>query len=248
MSAPSTRWSRAEFAASDLWRGARWGDALVRNVQRASGAVLAAMAVASPPGGSGSSILACHPKQLASAAGRIWAGAMALLQERGRAGAGRVFAASPCALTGGAQPSGADPRVAVEIASLVAGMLGAEQEPFGWILIGSSAQPATALASLRVPLESVSRLATATIQTALDLARHLGVAFPERRDRGDLTSREWEVAQLVAEGLSDLNVAARLQLSERTVGVHLHHVYRKLSVHSRAELARVLGAAAMPTS
>ena len=43
---------------------------------------------------------------------------------------------------------------------------------------------------------------------------------------------------LVAEGRTNKEVAAALLLSERTVEFHLTHVYRKLGVRSRAELAR----------
>ena len=54
----------------------------------------------------------------------------------------------------------------------------------------------------------------------------------------DLTPSEQRVAQLVAEGGTNKEVAAALVLSERTVEYHLSHVYRKLGVRSRSELAR----------
>ena len=53
-----------------------------------------------------------------------------------------------------------------------------------------------------------------------------------------LTAREVEVLKLVADGLSNPEVAARLILSPRTVHAHLRSVYRKLDVHSRAAAAR----------
>lgn len=43
---------------------------------------------------------------------------------------------------------------------------------------------------------------------------------------------------LVAEGLTDSEVASRLYLSPRTVGQHLRSVYRKLGVRSRAAATR----------
>ena len=55
-----------------------------------------------------------------------------------------------------------------------------------------------------------------------------------------LTRREREVASLVARGLSSKVVAERLVLSVRTVENHLAHVYAKLGVSSRAELADAL--------
>lgn len=49
-----------------------------------------------------------------------------------------------------------------------------------------------------------------------------------------LSVRELEVLKLVAEGLTDSQVAERLYLSPRTVSQHLRSVYRKLEVPSRA--------------
>lgn len=56
-------------------------------------------------------------------------------------------------------------------------------------------------------------------------------------DSGSLTRRELEVARLVAAGHTDRQIAETLFLSPRTVGVHLHHILRKLGLRSRAELA-----------
>ncbi len=53
-----------------------------------------------------------------------------------------------------------------------------------------------------------------------------------------LTPAEHRVAVLVAEGRTNREVAAALFLGERTVETHLTHVYAKLGVRSRAELAR----------
>ncbi|HYC82602.1 MAG TPA: helix-turn-helix transcriptional regulator, partial [Solirubrobacterales bacterium] len=56
-----------------------------------------------------------------------------------------------------------------------------------------------------------------------------------------LTQREREVAELVAAGGSNKEVAAQLFLSEKTVEHHLSRIYAKLEVRSRVELARLLG-------
>jgi DNA-binding CsgD family transcriptional regulator len=60
----------------------------------------------------------------------------------------------------------------------------------------------------------------------------------ERRARDDqgLTSQERRVAQLIATGLSNRDVAARLFLSINTVETHLKRVYGKLGVDSRSRL------------
>jgi DNA-binding NarL/FixJ family response regulator len=52
-----------------------------------------------------------------------------------------------------------------------------------------------------------------------------------------LTARELEVLALLAEGLRNVDVAARLFLSEKTVDHHVSAVLRKLGVRSRGEAA-----------
>ena len=54
----------------------------------------------------------------------------------------------------------------------------------------------------------------------------------------DLTPTERRVADLAAEGLSNRDVAASLYISAKTVEAHLSRIYRKLGIHSRAELGR----------
>jgi DNA-binding CsgD family transcriptional regulator len=56
-----------------------------------------------------------------------------------------------------------------------------------------------------------------------------------------LTAREREVCLLVAGGATNVEVAAALFLSRRTVEHHLRHIYRKLGVRSRSELAARFG-------
>ncbi|MBC9031175.1 response regulator transcription factor [Sphingomonas sp. JC676] len=52
-----------------------------------------------------------------------------------------------------------------------------------------------------------------------------------------LTRREKEVARLIADGLSNKDVAVRLALSEGTVKIHLHTIYSKLGVDNRTAVA-----------
>ena len=67
----------------------------------------------------------------------------------------------------------------------------------------------------------------------------LGSIGGRRREEG-LTAAELRVAALVAEGQTNREVAAALFLGERTVASHLTHIYAKLGVRSRTELARRL--------
>jgi DNA-binding CsgD family transcriptional regulator len=53
----------------------------------------------------------------------------------------------------------------------------------------------------------------------------------------DLSSREFEVAQLVAAGCSNQEISGRLQISVQTVKNHLQSIFRKLSLANRVELA-----------
>lgn len=72
----------------------------------------------------------------------------------------------------------------------------------------------------------------------VDRARgELGRIGGRRREEG-LTAAEQRVALLAAEGRTNQEIAASLFLSERTVASHLTHVYAKLGVRSRTELAR----------
>jgi DNA-binding CsgD family transcriptional regulator len=74
--------------------------------------------------------------------------------------------------------------------------------------------------------------------TWIEKARaELGRIGGRTREEG-LTAAERRVAALVAEGRTNKEVAAALLLGERTVETHLSHVYAKLGVRSRAELAR----------
>ncbi len=52
-----------------------------------------------------------------------------------------------------------------------------------------------------------------------------------------LTRREWEVAALVAQGLTNREIAARLTIAERTATTHVVHILDKLGFHSRARVA-----------
>ena len=81
--------------------------------------------------------------------------------------------------------------------------------------------------------------------TALTLGDAVNYALRGRGERSrpavgwpSLTPAERDVARLVAEGLSNKDIAARLFVSPRTVQTHLTHLYGKLGITSRVQLAQ----------
>ena len=87
---------------------------------------------------------------------------------------------------------------------------------------------------------------------AAEAARELrslgGKVAPDRRPRRAITParieslsrREREVADLVAEGHTNRQIAAALYLSERTIETYLHNIFAKLGVPTRSAVASVM--------
>jgi DNA-binding CsgD family transcriptional regulator len=76
-------------------------------------------------------------------------------------------------------------------------------------------------------------------------AKGPGASPPRTRRVGwpSLTEGEWRVAALAAQGHTNAEIAGRLFLSRYTVETHLKHVFAKLGLRSRAELAAVAASA-----
>jgi len=78
------------------------------------------------------------------------------------------------------------------------------------------------------------------------LMKRLGVRLPKSGTSGagkmesELSKRELEVARLVAEGLTNNEIAETLIISPRTVSTHLEKIYRRLGISSRASLVKFL--------
>ena len=60
---------------------------------------------------------------------------------------------------------------------------------------------------------------------------------PSADEPPSLTRREKEIAALVARGFTSRQIASKLVLSERTVDNHVANILKKLSLHSREQIA-----------
>ena len=74
---------------------------------------------------------------------------------------------------------------------------------------------------------------------ALGVRRRLVAAQRPTRGWAALTDSEGAVARLVAQGLTNREVAAKLFISHHTVSGHLRSVFMKLAITSRVELTRL---------
>jgi DNA-binding NarL/FixJ family response regulator len=78
--------------------------------------------------------------------------------------------------------------------------------------------------------------------TVLDATMSSHLTRPARAsvpgEVASLTTRERQVVGLVADGLANKTIAARLGISARTIEGHLNHIFAKLGVTSRTELVR----------
>jgi DNA-binding CsgD family transcriptional regulator len=68
-----------------------------------------------------------------------------------------------------------------------------------------------------------------------------GEVDPDPTGWEDLTRTEREVARVVASGLTNREAGRRVFMSPHTVDAHLRHIFRKLNINSRVELARIVG-------
>jgi DNA-binding CsgD family transcriptional regulator len=101
-------------------------------------------------------------------------------------------------------------------------------------------QREVASASLRDALAIFESLGTTlwTQRARAELNRASGI-----RTHAELTASERRVAELAASGVTNREMAATLFISPKTVEANLSRVYRKLNIHSRAELGRIMGRA-----
>ncbi|GGY51277.1 hypothetical protein GCM10010363_35340 [Streptomyces omiyaensis] len=118
------------------------------------------------------------------------------------------------------------------------------QLDFGEWLRRRRRRAAEARAPLTAALDAFERLdARPWADRAAAELRAAGVAVTEPRasEAADLTPQELRIARLAAAGLTNRDIGARLYLSPRTIGFHLHKIFPKLGVTARAQLRDALG-------
>jgi DNA-binding CsgD family transcriptional regulator len=115
------------------------------------------------------------------------------------------------------------------------------------LVLGERRRRAGRRAEARGPLRTAQRTfdrlgargwwarAASELRATGERARRRTTSVPEQ-----LTAQELQVALAVGRGLTNREVAAELFISPKTVDFHLGHVYRKLGLHSRVELARLV--------
>lgn len=115
-----------------------------------------------------------------------------------------------------------------------------------WGLLPLEASPEELLAAVQALNEGLwvgdSRLVEALLSQARlaqpTQAQALSAEQMET-DAANLTEREQEVLQLLAQGLANKQIAARLNISEHTVKFHVSTIYAKLGASSRTEAVRL---------
>jgi two-component system nitrate/nitrite response regulator NarL len=93
--------------------------------------------------------------------------------------------------------------------------------------------------SHRYLVECVNAVASGKKWIDNKIVQQLLMSKSQHQPTSRLTGRETEIADLVSRGLRNKTIAQQLHVSEGTVKMHLHHVYAKLKLGSRAELAWV---------
>ena len=104
-----------------------------------------------------------------------------------------------------------------------------------WGLLLKESAPGTLIACLKTVAAGQRWLPEELVAPAIRRAaeRRATDVRPERV----LTAREYEIARLVAQGLSNKHIAHALAISEGTVKIHLHNTYEKLGGVNRTSLA-----------
>ena len=120
--------------------------------------------------------------------------------------------------------------------------------PAGWsLMLGNGSDELISLLAMACDVPGASVLAPVPgfvmygISAALQGIRFVGVPLTadfeldRRAAAATISPREQELLQVLAEGLTNREIATRLVLEESTIRTHLRNIYRKLGVNSRLQ-------------
>ena len=113
------------------------------------------------------------------------------------------------------------------------------------LLVGSARDRARLQAQLNGSIDVAGEFETLAAARAADLAADGILVAPDLRRRGDdlpvepLTAREIQVLELLAEGLPNKAIAARLGISDQTVKFHVASLSGKLGAANRTDAVRL---------
>lgn len=100
-------------------------------------------------------------------------------------------------------------------------------------LLGEAHRGASALGAVPVANEAADVIAS----MGASLEDLIGIRAADAHDRAGLSRREHEVVRLLAQGLTNREIAERLVLSTRTVDAHVRSIFTKLDCRTRTEAA-----------
>ena len=129
-------------------------------------------------------------------------------------------------------------RAAPEVAVLVLSMLDDDDSVFAAMRAGARGYLVKGAGQAEI-VRAITAVAAGEVIFGPGIARQVLAYFaaqrPQQPSFPELTTRERQVLDLVAAGLSNATIAARLGLSTKTVGNHTSTIFTKLQVADRAE-------------
>ncbi len=117
--------------------------------------------------------------------------------------------------------------------TLAAGLTGIGYQRNGF----RDAQLSAVMRAAERALGPAAALAAADLGRALTMTELKGYAVHDTMPAGSLTARQQQIVRYVADGLTNAQIAARLDISERTVASHLAGIRRRLDLRSRIDVA-----------
>lgn len=244
-------WSLAEQAARVPMAAPRWRQHLAVALRKAAGASFSAV-LTCPPGQVMDLQFTVDPPEQSALFGRLVSEFLPRIEQSGEGWERRSLKRN---LVYAPLEAAQNARLAESVRSVLQEGSGAtsmvttllmndDNQLLGSFVLAGPGEPGEFLSRTKPHLESLAEIAARTLQASMELAMGCGATVTSlpASSSAKLTSRERQVANLVASGLSDTNVASRLGISEQTVGSHLRRIYSKLGIHTRVELtARLIG-------